>query len=37
MGCNYLFSDIFFYIGIPLMLSKLHKDKENMIANAKKQ
>lgn len=26
----------FFYIGIPLMLSKLHKDKENTLANAKK-
>lgn len=25
-----------FFIGIPLMLSKLHKDKENMLSNAKK-
>ena len=25
-----------FYIGIPLMLRKLHKDKENMIENARK-
>ncbi len=35
-GVIIFFLIFFFYIGIPLMLSKLHKDKENMIANAKK-
>lgn len=35
-GVIIFFLIFFFYIGIPLMLSKLHKDKEHMLANAKK-
>ena len=35
-GAIVLLLVFFFYIGIPVMLNKLHKDKENMLANAKK-
>ena len=35
-GVIFILLIFFCYVGIPLMLIKLHRDKENMLSNAKK-